>query len=250
MTLIILPVRNEASMIQNTISTLLKWCKGNLSDFEILFIDDGSTDDTFQIIRKNTKVKVYKNVFERGKGSALKVGCVYSTFLYAAKDDDNIIFMDGDGQIEPQEINTMLNIMTFYNSDVVIANKRHIYSNIFYTKAREIVSKSYNLLVRFLFDLRHEDTQCGLKIFKKKVLDDVISKVSIKRFAFDLELIVALRQMGYRVADSPVKIKKQLNQGSVSIQNIIRTFIDTLIIWYKYKKGFYAHDILRSADSR
>ena len=104
---------------------------------------------------------------------------------------------------------------------------------------RRIVSKTYNTLIQFLFQIRYQDTQCGIKLFKKHALDSVINKVNVKQYAFDLELIVALRDSKFRVVDAPVKVKKQENIGSVSLKSILKTFVDTCIIWIKKKKGFY-----------
>jgi hypothetical protein len=147
--------------------------------------------------------------------------------------------MDGDGQIDPSEIKTFLNLMNLYNADVVIGNKRHIYSNTEYGLIRRIVSRGYNLMTKFLFGTSFDDTQCGIKLFQKRALDSVINKVNVKQYAFDMELIIALKEMRFRVIDAPVNIKKQANAGSVKVKTIIRTFIDTVIIWLKVKRGYY-----------
>jgi glycosyltransferase involved in cell wall biosynthesis len=243
MTLFILPVFNEEWNIVNTIETLLNWCNENLpKNYNILFIDDNSTDSTFATIKSIDGVSVYRNVFDKGKGSALKAGYVYSSFLYKIKDNDTIIFLDGDGQIEPKEVSTMMNVMALYNSDVVIGNKRHLYSHTHYSLLRNIISRTYNLMVRMMFGFDYRDTQGGLKIFKKSALDAVIHKVTNKKYAFDVELIVALRKSVLRVADAPIHVKTATNAGSVSLINIIKTFIDTIIICYNYLKGIYNAD--------
>lgn len=241
MILIILPVKNEKQSITKTVSDLFIWCRNNLKNCEILFIDDGSTDGTMEKIKKMKikNVNVIKNRFEPGKGSALKVGYYASTFTYKMKEDDLIIFMDGDGQVSPCEISTFLNIMDFYNADVIIGNKKHLYSSTYYSFKRKVVSFIYNQILKLLFGIRFDDTQAGIKIFKKSVLDKVIDKITIKRFAFDVELIIAMRELGVRIADAPVNIKQQLNSGSVNLKNIVLTFIDTLRIYNKMMKGFY-----------
>lgn len=241
MTLIILPVHNESKTIQESLMTLLNWCQKNMPQAQIMFIDDWSTDDTFKKVSelKKPKVKCVRNQFDPGKGSALKTAYLMSDWIYKMDENDLIVFMDGDGQINPQEIRTFLNLMDTYDADVVIGNKRHLYSSISYNVIRKVVSSCYNALIRFLFDIGYQDTQCGIKIFRKYALDKVIHKVSVKRFAFDLELIVALRAMGMRVVDAPVKVTKQLNAGSVNYVNIKQTFKDTIEIWKKRNRGFY-----------
>jgi len=240
--LIILPVKNESENIEKNLNHLLKWCGKNLKDtFEILVIDDWSSDATLdQVVRMGKeKIRAFSNRFDCGKGSALKTGYIFSSLVYSLYDNDSIVFMDGDGQIDPAGISTMFKIMDLYSADVVIGNKRHTFSNTDYPIMRRIVSKGYNWMIRVLFGIKYQDTQCGIKIFKKGALDWVIDKVNVKRYAFDLELIVALRENKFRVADAPVRVKKQTNSGSVHFRSILRTFIDTLIVWVKKKKGFY-----------
>jgi glycosyltransferase involved in cell wall biosynthesis len=242
MNLIILPVKNESSTIEKTATELSSWCSSYFGEqYKILYIDDASTDSTLEKIvqLKDKKISIRKNQFDRGKGSTLKTGFIISSLIYELKPDDLIIFMDGDGQINPVEIKVFLNLMNIYNSDVVIGNKRHLFSITNYSFFRRIISNTYNLMIRILFGFEYRDTQCGIKIFRKETLDAVIDKVSCKQFAFDVELIVALREAGFRISDAPVKIKPQKNIGSVSKWNIFRTFIDTLIIWINKKRGFY-----------
>ena len=78
-----------------------------------------------------------------------------------------------------------------------------------------------------------------IKLFKRSVL--VKTFYDIDRYAFDLELLVRLREQGYRIIDSPVKVYKAYGNGSVSIKSIVYTFIDTLKIWIKKKKGLYGN---------
>lgn len=238
MILIILPVKNEAKTIIETAKSLKDYIK---KDQEVLFIDDGSTDGTFQrlYLFNHPRIRVIKNRFDGGKGSALKAGYLMSEFMYKMNADDLICFLDGDGQIEPSEINTLLNVMKFYNSDVAIGNKRHKYSVSHYSTTRRLISEIYNLLIRILFDIKFEDTQCGIKIFKKDVLQNVISKINIKRLAFDLELLVALRENHFRIADAPVTVKMQVNRGSIGFWAVMNTFFDTIKIWVKKNRGDY-----------
>ena len=238
MLLIILPIRNETKTVIET----LKKIKPYLSkDCEALFIDDGSKDGTFEKLWlcNHPRVRVIRNNFDNGKGSAIKTGIILSEYLYKLNADDMVGLMDGDGQIDPAEIKTFLKLIELYSADAAIGNKRHIFSTTKYTPIRNIVSKTYNFLCRKMFDINFEDTQCGLKIFKKKCLDEVISKVTSKRYAFDLELIVALKEKHYRIVDVPVSIKRQMNQGSVSLKSIVHTLIDTLGIYFRKVKGYY-----------
>ena len=242
MTIIILPVKNEEETIQTTALELFSWCSENIKDeYHIVFIDDNSTDNTIQNLKltNNKNISVIENDFDEGKGSALKSAFLFSSIKYHVKDEDLFIFMDGDGQIAPNQINRFLNLMKLYDADAVIGNKRSIYSIHKVSVARKIVSLIYNTMIRSLFDIRYEDTQCGIKLFKRHALKKVIRKITIKKFAFDFELIVALKESEMVVIDCPVKVRKQKNRGSVSFKSLVETFFDTMNVFIKFKRGFY-----------
>ncbi len=69
-----------------------------------------------------------------------------------------------------------------------------------------------------------------------------MGKIRCDKFAFDLELIVALKQNGFIIYDAPVNVSNQLNSGSANLKNVIETFIDTLKIFFRYSMGYYKVD--------
>jgi len=167
-----------------------------------------------------------------GKGHALKDAIPHITEEYT-------LFMDADLQIPPQEINAFFKTMELYDADAVIGNKHHPYSNIEYTLWRKIVSMGYKLFVRMLFNLHIKDTQCGFKLFKSEPLKLILDKLVTNRYSTDLEIIVALKENGFRVVDAPVYVKRQVNKGSVSLDSVKTMITDTVRIWWKKQLGFY-----------
>ena len=167
-----------------------------------------------------------------GKGNAIKDAIKYAQ-------GEHILFMDADLQIPPEEIRSFFKQMELYNADAVIGNKHHPYSNISYTLWRKIVSIGYRLFVKILFNLHVKDTQCGFKLFKKEPLLLIQDKLVTKRYSTDLEIIVALREQGFRVIDAPIYIKRQTNRGSVSMESVRVMIIDTLRIWWLRITGWY-----------
>lgn len=238
---IIVPAYNCAESIVDDLRVLqrkLEYISLN-REFEIIVVDDGSTDKTFDFLHEEEStcqgacdyaLRLPEN---SGKGAALKEG-------FRQAGGEYVVFMDADAQIDCQDLETFFNIMTLYRADAVIGNKRHIYSDIKYNPIRWIVSNTYNLLCRLLFDIKVRDTQCGFKLFKRRALAKVMSALLVKRFAFDLELIVAMKAQGLRIADAPVRVMPQKNAGSVSVRNIYMTLVDTLAVWYRHKiLGWY-----------
>ena len=219
---IIVPVFNEPDPVE-----VINRFKG------VLFVDDYSEILNRYIFLKNG----ISNIYKKGKGGALLTGIRH--ILPKAKDDDFIVFIDADGQISLDEIDTFENIISLYNADGVIGNKRHDFSLIHYNLQRSIVSKTFNFLVRKLFNFNYKDTQCGLKMFRVRALKSVSNNLSIPGYGFDVELIVALREKGFKIVDAPIRVFRQKNKGSVSLISIYKTFLEILIIYKKYKKGLY-----------
>jgi len=180
----------------------------------------------------NVQVLISTDDFHKGKGFAIKDAIALTT-------GDYVLFMDADMQVNPTEINTFFKLMDLYNAEVVIGNKSHSYSNSQYTFLRKIISIGYYLLVKGLFGLPLQDTQCGFKLFKHEILLKLLPLLKENRYAFDLELLVSLRDNNIRVIDSPVEVRKQLNKGSVSFGTIWITFWDTLRVWQRRNKDAY-----------
>lgn len=243
MNILIIPVHNEALTIERTYAELIIFCNEYFkNDYGIVFVDDWSSDETYLILSEKICDKVYvsRNLNEGGKGSALKYGYEFA-IERGADSSDYFIFLDGDGQINPKEIKAFFNIMKTFDADVVIGNKRHKYSHIKYNLKRHVLSIGYNFIVRKLFGFRYEDTQCGIKIFKKDALAVVMDKVTIIKYAFDIELMVALIESDLKIADAPVLLRGQKNAGAGKISNAIRMFIDTAHVWKRKKRGYYTN---------
>jgi len=236
---IIIPAYNCATTILGDLQALharLKYIALN-RDFEIIVVDDGSDDDTYDRINEEAQewglcdyaLELTEN---SGKGAALKEGFRYARGEY-------IVFMDADAQIDCEDLSCFFRIMDLYRAGAVIGNKRHLYSDVSYSPIRWVVSNTYNAICNFLFGIKLRDTQCGFKLFKREALAKVMPRLLVKRYAFDLELIVALKDNGIRVADAPVIVHEQQNSGSVNLNNIYMTALDTLAVWYRRKKGWY-----------
>ena len=114
----------------------------------------------------------------------------------------------------------------------------HRASKVFYPLKRKILSLGYFYFVKMLFGLKMRDTQTGLKAYKRKVLDKVLDRLVVKRFAFDIEILAVANKLGFRkIYDAPVEIKGDFGQSSIVglfTQNGIWGFvIDTIGVWYR-----------------
>ena len=198
---IIMPSFNEEKRIQKSIDETAKTFNDFGCSWELVLIDDGSTDKTFEIAREMVQkypgnLIVKKNPYNLGKGRALKKAIRFSTGEY-------IVLLDADLDLHPNQVQTLFDIMRLDSADVVIGSKMHPNSKVEYPLQRKIISFGYYILVRLLFNLPCHDTQTGLKLFKAKVLQDVFPRILVKKFAFDLEVLVNAHHLGYKIIEAP-----------------------------------------------
>lgn len=227
---VIMPAYNEAEVIKRNVYETINTFQGFKQDFEIIIIDDGSTDDTWQEIKELTdkfpNIKVTRNMKNYGKGRALKKGIRLASGKY-------IVFLDSDIDLHPAQIETFFDIMRLDNADVVIGSKRHPNSILNYPLQRKIISTVYFFLIKIMFGLPIRDTQTGLKLFKGEVIKNIFPKIVVRAFAFDLEILANVHRLGYKIAEAPVRIDTQRKFSRIGIRDLINTGIDTLRVFYR-----------------
>jgi glycosyltransferase involved in cell wall biosynthesis len=226
-----MPAYNEADHIQTSICETVKTFNDFGCSWELIVMDDGSSDRTFELASQLTKkyagqILVKKNAFNIGKGRALRNALKYVS-------GDYVVFLDADLDLPPIQIQTLFDILRLNNADIVIGSKMHINSIVNYPFQRRIISFVYYLLVKALFRLPCHDTQTGLKLFKVEVLRRVFPKITIRKFAFDLEILVNAHHLGYRIAEAPIVLDSKRRYGRIGLGAIFTTTVDTLAVFYR-----------------
>ena len=197
---IIVPTYNEAKRIGPFLTDLLEFAKLNLRNYEIIIVDDGSIDNTLEIVRKIVKkdknVRVISYRPNRGKGFAVKKG----VFVSKGK---LILFIDADGSINPWEIPNLLEKLKNY--DVVVGDRGAAESEVKQAKSRKVISMIFNFYVALLFSTRIRDNLCGFKGFKREVARDLFRDLLTERWLFDVELFYKIRKKKYSIYNLPIK---------------------------------------------
>jgi len=227
---ILVPAHNEGAHIYGNIREIQRVFNGIGCRYELIIIDDGSKDETYENAQQAAKgfsnIIVKRMRRNQGKGRALKYG-----FRFAK--GDLVAFLDADLDLHPEQIQNLFKIMNKDGADVVIGSKRHPESKLKYPWHRKIISNIYFFLNKIMFDLPLKDTQTGIKLFKYEVLRKIFPKVLIKRYAFDLELLVNAHHLGYKIAEAPVTLNYQRFMGRIGLKAIYHTGLDTLAIFYR-----------------
>lgn len=202
--------------------------------FEIIVVVDGFEDRTFERADtcSNDHIRVIGYEHNHGKGYAVRYGI-------ARARGDVIAFIDSGGDILAHSIRIALEHFLWQDADIVVASKRHPLSKVRYPWPRKVLSRGYQLIVRTLFGLNITDTQVGLKVYKRMVLEDVLPRLLVKRFAFDIEILAVANYLGYtRIFEAPVELDFT-GVSSITSANFwhisIRVLWDTLAVYYRLR---------------
>lgn len=228
---LIIPVyKQEKTIVEN-----LKRIKTALDKIryphEIIVVVDGLVDRSLDKIKKANLVGVKTVCYlkNQGKSYAVRLG------MSKAR-GDYIMFIDSGMEIDPNGISMLIEHMEWYDADIIVGSKRHLASQVNYPLKRKILSFGYYLLVKLLFGIRIRDTQAGIKIFKKKVLEKILPRLLEKKFAGDLEMLVVADLLGFkRIYEAPIKLDYTLSgvTSAATLKAVRGIFIDTLAIFYR-----------------
>jgi glycosyltransferase involved in cell wall biosynthesis len=231
--------KNEKTIVQD-IKNIKNVLEGIRYDYEIVVVVDGIADRTFERAKTQAseKIKVVSYKVNKGKGNAVRYGM-------ARTKGDLVAFMDSGSDLDAKGIPILLEHMNWYDSDIIVASIRHSASKVYgYPIKRKLFSIGYHWLTRFLFGLRVTDSQRGLKIFRRQVLEKVLPRLLVKQFAFDIEMLSVARSLGFeKIHDGPVEMDAaKLRQSHIRSGTVFSMLWDTMAVFYRLKILHYYDD--------
>jgi len=239
---LIIPVYHQEKTIVANLKQIQSVLETLRYDYEIIAVVDGKVDAAYEKIQdsKLPNVRLFAYEKNHGKSYAIRFG------MQKAK-GDYVMFLDSGMEIDPNGISMLLEHMEWYDADIIVGSKRHPVSQVNYSWQRKILSDGYYILVKLLFGIKIKDTQAGIKIFRKRVLEQTLPRLVEKKFAGDLEMLVVAKTLGYnKIFEAPIKLTYNLSEGSstaATFSSIYHILFDTLAIWYR-------KNILRYYDAK
>ena len=225
-----IPMYNESSIIEKNASILHSYMLKRFGhgNFEIIFFDDGSKDNSFDLVSalELSNVKVLRTTENHGKGSAVRRAML-------ASEGDIAMFTDADLAYGCDVIGEFVDHMQKNPEEDLLIGSRSIHKDGYegYTLIRKLASKLYIKILCVLGGFKLSDSQCGCKAFRKHAAKRIFSNAIVDRFAFDFEALLIASKLGYKIAEYPVKI---INHGDSKV-NVLRDSFKMLSDLYKMK---------------
>jgi len=224
---IVIPCFNEEKRITQTLSKISSYLKNKGINYEIILVDDGSKDKTLSCVEGFDNIIILKNERNRGKGYSVRRGVLEAKGEY-------ILFSDADLSTPIEELERFLKEIG--ENDIVIGSRASAESKIIIHQPwwREKMGKVFNILINLFIINGFKDTQCGFKLFRKEPAKKIFSLSKINGFAFDVEVILIAKRLGYRIKDLPVT---WINSRESKVNPIIAP-IKMIIELIKIKRNF------------
>ena len=219
------PAFNDAESIVPLARNALEVAAALTSDYEVLVVNDGSTDQTRQLLdelaHSEPRVRVIHHEQNLGYGAALKTGFQNST-------KDLIFYTDGDAQYDVREIAKLHNLLT-QNIDIVNGYKSKRADHV----GRKIMGALYNQAARLMFRLPIQDVDCDFRLLRKSLISEV--ELTSSSGAICVELIYKLKRAGARFAETPISHHPRQHGTSqfFTVRSVSRTATDMIRLWFR-----------------
>jgi len=235
---VIIPTYNEAANIGATTESVVAWLDTQDMTWEVLLVDDGSTDDTLEIERQlvtaHTGVRTLAFTPNHGKGYVVRQG------MLAAKGDVRL-FLDADYSTPIEELDLLLPPLRG-DADIAIGTRRTADARI-ETKPpfhRYFLGEVYIRMTSLLLGSRISDFNCGFKAFRAEAAERLFALQRRNDWSFDAEALVLAERLGYTIAEAPVRgAHVQATSKVHPVRDGIRSFLALLAIWWDLKRGRY-----------
>ena len=238
---VIIPCYNEAERLSG--DEFIHFAQQN-PGYHLCFVNDGSTDNTLQVlqqIRKDNEdsISIYDCKQNGGKAEAVRQGML---FLSKDKQFDCFAYLDADLSTDFADLNELVRTLENSNYKIVSGSRiSRMGADIAKESARKIISKSINLIIQKILGMPFRDTQCGAKVMKPSIVEEVFAKPFKTRWLFDVEIFIRMRKIYGKAAASqficeqPLKRWVHADGSKLSMKDSIKIIWQLGLLSLKYK---------------
>jgi dolichyl-phosphate beta-glucosyltransferase len=229
MTSIIVAAYNEEKRIIPSLFAIRDYCVAENMDYEIIVVDDGSTDKTrggsTEKIPEIPHLRVIGYDTNMGKGYALRTGVL-------ASKGDMVLLTDADLSTPIEELSKLSHLVHNNACDIAIGSRALALSQIRKKQPwwRQGMGKLFNKIVKILVIDDFDDTQCGFKLFRGEIARSLFKEARVNRFAYDVEILALAKRNGYRIREVPIIWMNSLQSKVNPIKDSVQMFFDLLRI--------------------
>lgn len=228
---VVMPAYNEGAHIYDNLLEASRVMSTFLKHYEIIAVNDGSKDNTADLIRKaaqaDTHIKPVIYDENKGKGGAICTGIPYASGHYIA-------ILDSDLELPPILLKRFLKQMHTENCDILIGSKLHPQSKLNYPPLRKFMSYGYYIMLKLLFHLNIHDTQTGIKLYKSEVIKPIAENLQTTGYAFDIEILAKANAMRYIISEAPIELNYSRDDAKsgrrIGLKDVFKVFKDTLAV--------------------
>jgi dolichyl-phosphate beta-glucosyltransferase len=234
---IVIPAFNEEARVGPTLRDYLAYCRVHARRVELIVVDDGSLDRTSVVVNtlasEYPEIRLIRLAENHGKGHAVRSGVVNARGRF-------VLFADADGATALSEIER-LEAAIAGGADVAIGSRAladhrvRVHARLY----RRIIGRIFHGLVETLTVPGVKDTQCGFKLFRGTVAHDLFSRMRIRGFSFDVEVLMMAQRRGYRIAEVPVNWTHRPGSKVNLVTDSARMLRDLFVIRGRYLRGQY-----------
>jgi dolichyl-phosphate beta-glucosyltransferase len=234
---LIIPAYNEEQRIGKSLEQIFRFCNAQESPFEVIVVDDGSTDGTVPFVRERfgdrSQLRILQQPFRRGKGAAVQQGMLQAR-------GDFVFFSDADLSVPIETLPALL--VELQNScDIAIGSRRapgakiEVHQPFF----REAMARIFTLLSNFLLGAHYFDVTCGFKGFRREPAREIFTRQRLHGWSFDSEILFISSLKGYRVAEIPVNWRNDQGTKVRLWKDALASFLGLVKIRANYIAGKY-----------
>lgn len=232
---VILPAYNEEKRILKTLDTIYSYMEATFSDYEIIVVDDGSKDRTYQILQEYGRDRLVPYTYQpnRGKGGAVTYGMTKAT-------GDIVIFTDADLPYPVENIGRAVQQFEETDCDLLLGKRRQTKNGQKYPWYRTLMSKCFSIVVNLILGLHVADTQCGFKCFRKAAAKQIFSKATLTGWGFDVEVIFIAKKKHLKIGRIEVELFHENEDSKINAaSDAVTMFREVLQVRKNNKEGRY-----------